>query len=800
MNEFKNTFLYELRDKWMIDNINQATNEMIRISLVNTIKKEFVLDNWMDSSNDKSRKVHYFSMEFMVGKQLKTNLVNLNKLKEVEETVKGLGINLNEILNNEVESKTANGGLGRLAFAILNGLANKDVNAMGQTLLYNHGIFEQRIMNGHQIENPDIWRNSEHGYEWYNVRPNKVKICKFFGEVRTKYENGKTRYELHNYTPVKGVPYDLPVVGYKNCRVNTLRLWESREVDNKTLKELGLDNLLSSYDNNMKYINCAREISNVLYPDDSTYEGKQLRVKQEYLCSSMALQTIVDEHLEKFGTMDNFASKNVLHINDTHCSWVIPEFMRILLDDMDYYWDDAWKIVKSSVTYTNHTVLQEAMEKWDCNMIKVLLPRIFMIIEEINRRQNESESKRIIRNGLFYTANLLVETAYSVNGVAELHSEIIKKDTFKDFSQKYPSKFKNVTNGIEGRKWLLCDSIELSDIITDAIGEEWTYDFRKLTEFENFKNDESVKQKVANVKYKYKVELADYIKESTGVTVNPNAMFLSHTKRLHAYKRQSMVILSILNLYHDILENPFKPVVPKVFIFSAKAAPGYRFAKQVIKVINEVANVINNDSRVGDKLKVIFLENYNVAVAERIIKGTDVSIQVPTAGQEASGTGNMKYMMLGSLTHATLDGANVEIHDLVGDENMFLFGLRLDDVNKLNASRYNAWETYSRDYRVKQVFDDLINGFIPNIYFEGKAMFNEILSNDVYYVTKDLPLYLDSLKDVDRNWKDKDSWNSKMIVNIAKSGFFDIVRLIEDYCERVWCIPCENNNGLAKEM
>ena len=787
-NKFRYDFLNDLRDRWMIVDTEHATDEMIRISLVETIKKYFVLENWLDSMYDDERKVHYFSMEFMVGKQLKTNLVNLDRLREVKELTDELDIDLERIFNNEVESKTANGGLGRLAFAILNGLSNKDVNAMGQTLLYNHGIFEQRIMDGKQIENPDIWRNIEHGYEWYKIRPNKAKICKLFGEVRTKYENGRIKYELYNYTPIKGVPYDLPVIGYKNDRVNTLRLWESREVDNRTLKEMGLTNLLSSYDSNMNYINCAREITNVLYPNDNNYEGKQLRVKQEYLCSSLALQTIIDEHLEKFGTFDNFAEKNVLHINDTHCSWVIPEFMRILLDEYDFDWDVAWNITVNSVTYTNHTVLQEAMEKWDCNMIKVLLPRVYMIIEEINRRQNEDWSKRIIKDGLIYTANMLVETAYSVNGVAELHSEIIKNETFKEFSQKFPDKFKNVTNGIEGRKWLLCDSMELTKLINDCIGSDWTKDFTKLEKFDWYRDFSSVRNNIRDVKYKYKQELVEYIKTTTGVDVNPNAMFLSHTKRLHAYKRQSMVILAILRLYHEILENPMQDVVPKVFIFSAKAAPGYHFAKCIIKVINEVANVINNDERIGDKLKVVFLENYNVGVAEKIIKGTDVSIQVPTAGQEASGTGNMKYMMLGSLTHATLDGANVEIHDLVGDENMFLFGLRLEDVNALNQKGYNAWDTYNKDYRVKQVFDDLVNGFIPNIYFEGKSVFNEILSNDVYYVTKDLPLYLDSLHVIDNVWRNPDEWYKKVVTNIAKSGFFDINRLIDDYCEKVWYV------------
>ena len=786
MNLFKIELLKDLKERWLINNTNEANNEMLRISIVNVIKKLYVTENWIDSLYDENRKVHYFSMEFMVGKQLKTNLVNLDRLEEVKEVLNEMSIDINKLFNTEVESKTANGGLGRLAFAIMNGLSNKDKNAMGQTLLYKHGIFEQHIINGKQVETPDIWENSNHGYEWYNVRPNKSKICKLYGEIRYEFIDGKMKYNLVNYTPVKGVPYDLPVIGYKNNRVNSLRFWESREVDNKTLKELGLNSLLSSYETNKNYMECAREISNVLYPDDSNYEGKQLRVKQEYFCSTMALQSIIEEHLEKFRTLDNFAEKNVLHINDTHCSWVIPEFMRLLLDEYNFEWDDAWEMVKNSVTYTNHTVLQEAMEKWDCGMIRMLLPRIYMIIEEINRRQNESYDKAIIKDGLIYTANMLVETAYSVNGVAELHSDIIKEVTFKEFNKKFPDKFKNVTNGIEGRKWLLCDSMELSETITNCIGESWTKDFRQLKSFEDFRDDIITKESIRNIKYQYKKELAQYIKETTGIEVDPKAMFLSHTKRLHAYKRQSMVILSILSLYHDLLENPTKDVVPKVFIFSAKSAPGYYFAKCIIKIINEVANLINNDPRIGNKLKVVFLENYNVGVAEKIIKGTDVSIQVPTAGQEASGTGNMKYMMLGSLTHATLDGANVEINDLVGDDNMYLFGLRLDDVNKLDKEGYNAWDTYHVDLKVKQVFDDLINGFVPNIYFEGKDVYYEILNNDVYYVTKDLPMYIDSLKRIDSDWKNSDIWYSKVIVNIANSGFFDINRLIDDYCDKVW--------------
>lgn len=786
MNTFRNDLLDDLRDRWLIDDINKATDEMIRISLVETIKKTFILDNWINSNNDTSRKVHYFSMEFMVGKQLKTNLVNIDRLNEVKTVASELGIDLDRIFKNEIESKTANGGLGRLAFAILNGLSNKDVNAMGQTLLYKYGIFEQRIIDGKQVELPDIWANAQHGYEWYNKLPNKTKICKFYGNIRVYNENGREKFELVNYLPVKGIPHDLPVVGYRNTRINTLRLWEAKEVDNNTLLKLGFKGLVSSYNENMNYINQSREITNVLYPDDTKYEGKVLRVKQEYFCSSMALQTIIDEHLEKFGTLDNFAEKNVLHINDTHCSWVIPELMRILIDEFNYHWNDAWNVVTTSVTYTNHTVLQEALEKWDCDMIRTLLPRIYMIIEEINKRQNEDYSKTIIKDGMIYTANLLVETSYSVNGVAEIHSDIIKTETFKEFSRKFPYKFNNVTNGIEGRKWLLCDSVELSDIISEYIGDEWKFDFRKLVSFDNFKYNRDVMEKIYHVKQKYKDELIEYIKETTGIDVNPNAMILSHTKRLHAYKRQLMVILATLSLYHDIINNPDKDVVPKVFIFGAKSAPGYHFAKCVIKLINEIANVINNDPRVGDKLKVVFLENYNVGVAEKIMKGSNVSIQVPTAGQEASGTGNMKYMMLGSLTHATLDGANVEISDLVGKENLYLFGLQLPDVERLNIEGYNAWDTYNNSHKVKQVFDGLVNGNIPNIHYEGQLVLNEVLSNDVYYVTKDLEAYLDSLDRIDHDWRRPEIWYSKVITNIANSGFFDINRVIEDYCNKVW--------------
>lgn len=787
INDFQRRLVKDLQERWLLDYIEDATDEMLRISIANTIKNMYINRNWRDSLADESRKVHYMSMEFMVGKLTKTNLVNLDLLDEIEESLNELGIDIERIFATEIESKTANGGLGRLAYAILNGLSNKDINASGQTLLYKHGIFQQQIVDGKQVELPDIWRNVEHGYEWYNCLPHKAKICKLFGEVKKYNENGRDIFELVNYTPIQGVPYDVPVVGYHNSRVNSLRLWEAKEVTNKQLKELGLNNFLVSYGNNKDYIECAREITNVLYPDDSNYEGKMLRVKQEYFCTTMALQTIIEEHLDKFGMLSNFAEKNVIHINDTHCSWAVPELMRILIDEHYYSWEDAWKVVTESITYTNHTVLQEALEKWDCNMIRMILPRVYMIIEEINRRQSEDHSKAILKDGLIYTANMLIEAAYSVNGVAAIHSDIIKNETFKEFNEKYPDKFKNVTNGIEGRKWLLCDSIELSNLITEYIGCEWKYDFRKLEKLEKFKYDPYLKEDLRNIKKKYKEELAKYILDTTGIEIDTNAIFMSHTKRLHAYKRQSMVILSVLRLYHELLENPCRDVVPKVFIFSAKSAPGYYFAKNVIKVINEVANMINNDHRINGKLKVVFLENYNVGVAEKIIKGTDVSIQVPTAGQEASGTGNMKYMMLGALTHATLDGANVEIHDLVKTD-MYLFGLRLKDVEKLNSEGYSAWDTYNNNFAVKQVFDDLINGFIPNIYHEGRAIYQEILSNDVYYVTKDMISYLESLKDIDRDWRNPDKWYGWVINNIAMSGFFDINRSIENYCDRVWKI------------
>ena len=783
----KRTLTKEIENKWLCD-ISECTDEMIRISLANVIKKLYINDNWKNSKKDNKRKVHYFSMEFMVGKQLKTNLINLDALGVVEEALNELGVDINKIFKTEVESKTANGGLGRLAFAIMNGTANKDKNACGNGLLYREGIFEQHFVDGKQVETQDLWFNSEGSYEWMNVQPQLTKVCKLFGEVRTVFENGKTKFKLVNYTPVEGLAHEIPIVGFMNNRVNTLRLFESKELSNKKLKELGLINLISSYETNKNYYNCCREITNVLYPKDDNYEGKLLRMKQEYFCSTIGVQNIVEEHMQKHGDIRNFHIYNILHINDTHMSWVVPELMRILVDEFELSWEDAWYITQHSITYTNHTVLQEALEKWDIHMTKTLLPRIYMIIEEMNRRQNESHSKAIIRDGMIITANMLVETAYSVNGVAEIHSEIIKKDTFKEFNDKFPRKFKNCTNGIEGRKWLLCDAMELTETIKKRIGYDWKFDFRKLKEFEKFQNDEQVKQEIKDIKLKYKKELAEYIKETKGIEVDPNAMFLSHTKRLHAYKRQSMVILGILDIYHEILNNPYKDVIPKVFIFSAKSASGYHFAKCVIKVINEVANVINNDRRVGNKLKVVFLENYNVTVAEKIIKATDVSIQCPTAGQEASGTGNMKFMMLGSLTHATLDGANVEIHDLVGDDNMYLFGLRLHEVEELNRINYNAWDTYNTNWRVKRAFDDLVNGFIPNIYFEGKDVYYEILNNDVYYITKDLQMYLDSLEKIDKDWRNSSEWYGKVIINIANSGFFDIVRNIEDYCNKVWNI------------
>ena len=725
-------------------------------------------------------------MEFMIGKQLKTNLINLNRLNDVQEIAEELNINLTGIFNSEIESKTANGGLGRLAFAIMNGTANMDINACGNGLLYREGIFEQHFTNGSQTETQDFWFNSQGSYEWLKTQPQLTKICKLYGKVNTTFKNGRAKFELVDYVPVQGIVHELPIVGFLNDRVNTLRLFESKGLSVKQLKELDLYNLLTDTETNEKYHNDCRLMTSVLYPRDDYYEGKMLRMKQEYFCSSIGLQNIVDEHMKKYGDISNFHIFNVLHINDTHCSWIVPELMRILLDEFDLEWDDAWHITQNSITYTNHTVLQEALEKWNVRMVQSLLPRIYMIIEEINRRQNETYDKAIIRDNMLITANLLVETAYSVNGVAEIHSEIIKKETFKEFSQKYPDKFNNCTNGIEGRKWLLCDGIELAELISEHIGDDWKFDFRKLKEFEKFADDEYIQEEIADIKLQYKEELTDYIRETKGIEIDPNAMFLTHTKRLHAYKRQSMVMLGILNLYHELLDNPDKEVIPKVFIFGAKSAPSYHFAKCVIKVINKIADMINNDERIGDKLKVVFLENYNVTVAEKIIKATDVSIQVPTAGQEASGTGNMKFMTLGALTHATLDGANVEIHDLVGDENMYLFGLKLEDVERLNKEGYNAWDTYTDDPMIKRVFDDLINGFVPDCHYEGRDIFSEILNNDYYYVTKDLPMYLESMKQIDEDWLNPEVWYKKVIINIANSGFFDINRNIEDYKNKVW--------------
>ena len=785
---FKAKLLDDIKNRWLVG-LDDLNDEMLRTSIANTILDLYVNNNWITSKKDKGRKVHYFSMEFMVGKQLKTNLVNLGVLHDVEEVLDELDIDLNALFNTEIESKTANGGLGRLAFAIMNGTANLNINACGNGLLYKGGIFEQHFVNGKQIETQDFWFNSEGSYEWKKVQPQLSKVCKLYGEVKTTFVNGKARFELVDYTPVKGIVHEIPIVGFMNNRINTLRLFESKGLNSKELKQLGLNHFLNNDEINEKYHNHCEQITEVLYPRDDHHEGKLLRIKQEYFCSSVGLQNIIDEHLRKHNDIYNFHIFNVLHINDTHCSWVVPELMRILLDEFHMEWNDAWHITKNSVTYTNHTVLQEALEKWDTHMVQSLLPRIYMIIEEINRRQNETYDKAIIRDNMIITANLLVESAYSVNGVAEIHSDIIKKETFREFSYKYPDKFKNCTNGIEGRKWLLCDGMELADLINDKIGTDWQYDFKKLSAFESYANDKQLQNDIAEVKLQYKKELVDYIRETKGLEINPHAMFLTHTKRLHAYKRQSMVALGILDIYHDLLENPNKEVVPKVFIFGAKSAPGYHFAKCTIKVINEIAELINNDERIGDRLKVVFLENYNVTLAEKIIKATDVSIQVPTAGQEASGTGNMKFMMLGALTHATLDGANVEIHDLVSDENMYLFGLRLNDVEELNRQGYSAWHTYNSDPRIKRVFDDLVNGTVPNCYYEGKSVREEILNNDVYYVTKDLPMYLESMKQIDKDWKKPNVWYSKVIKNIANSGFFDINRNIEDYCSKVWKTP-----------
>lgn len=803
-NEFKQNFETKMYSLYA-QPIKDATNEQL-LNVLGSVIKDLISKKWIDNKLDSQKEVYYFSIEFLLGRQLKSNLLNLGIEDVVRTALQEFNIDLDNLINTELDPALGNGGLGRLAACFLDSMASVGISGHGYGIRYKYGLFEQKFINGYQVEVPDNWL-TQGGYVWEIVRPNKAIVVKFEGNVNLVDKNGRLEVNHTDYIPVMAMPYDIPIIGYKNNCINTLRLFKS-EVLSRDFGSITTHakNSHGSYDDALKYKYYAEEISQVLYPNDSNYAGRLLRLKQEYFFVSAGIQDIIRKYKKNKLDIKKLHEKVAIHINDTHPTLCIPELMRILLDDEMLSWDEAWNITINTISYTNHTIMTEAMERWPKEMLKTLLPRIYMIIEEINRRyikelkeSNYDNDKiyrmSIIDNNDVKMANLSIVGSHSVNGVAKLHTELLKKEVLKDFYEYEPQKFNNKTNGIAHRRWLISANNELSDLITELISEDWKVDTSKLKELEAYINDKTILEKIGKIKYHNKERLAKFIKEKYNIDINPNSIFDVQIKRLHAYKRQLLNALHILHLYHELLENPNFDMEPRTFIFGAKAAPGYYLAKCIIKFINSLADKINNDPRINNKIKVVFLENYGVSTAELIIPAADVSEQISTTTKEASGTGNMKLMMNGAITLATLDGANIEIFDQVGKDNIVIFGLSANEVLNYNKfGGYSALDLYNSNRNIKRVVDDLINGFIPNIEIEGRQIYDSLITyNDEYFVLRDIENYIEAQEKINKLYKNKDKWNQMTLINIANSGIFSSDRTIEEYAKDIWFKGCEED-------
>ncbi|WP_017728737.1 glycogen/starch/alpha-glucan phosphorylase [Halalkalibacterium ligniniphilum] len=745
----------------------------------------------------KERQVYYFSMEFLLGRLLYSNLLNTEMYDVCKESIAEMGFNFEEILSQEHDPGLGNGGLGRLAACFLDSLASLELPGHGCGIRYKYGLFQQKMVDGYQVELPDYWL--EEGYVWETKRLDKTVEVRFGGEVKTSVENGRLSFHHHNYERVLAIPYDIPIAGYQNNTVNTLRLWSAESTSN--------DFHFHSSDRNdyyhyLDYKQSVEQISEFLYPDDSYFEGKLLRLKQQYFLVSAGLQSILRHFKERNQQLSLIPDRICIQINDTHPSLVVPELMRLLLDEENLSWEEAWTITTKSVAYTNHTTMSEALEKWPVHMMKSLLPRIYMIIEEINERfcqqlwhdfpqlRDQISDMAIISFEQVHMAHLAIVGSSSVNGVAKLHTEILKKSVMKPFYTAFPKRFTNKTNGISHRRWLLSANPNLADLISNIIGKGWIKEPKELIGLLKYANDASVQEQIAKVKQENKTKLANFIQEHYHLTIDAHSMFDVHIKRLHGYKRQLLNTFHILHLYQVIRAHPHVDMAPRTFIFAAKAAPSYHFAKKVIKLINATANKINQDPIARDKLKVIFLENYNVSLAEKIIPAADVSEQISTASKEASGTGNMKLMMNGALTLGTLDGANVEIKEMVGPDNIFTFGLTADEVLAFQErGAYRSRDIYNGDQRIRTLLDQLVHPFLTNDDVEFKDIYYNLLyNNDEYFVLKDFDSYLEAHELVEQAYRNNQDWLKKSITNIAHSGKFSSDRTISDYASEIWNI------------
>ena len=784
--------------------IEEATQEQI-FQAVSYSVKDVIIDNWLATQKAYDEQdpkiVYYMSMEFLMGRALGNNLINLCAYGEVKEALEELGFDLNCIEDQEPDPALGNGGLGRLAACFLDSLATLNYAAYGCGIRYHYGMFKQKIQNGYQIEVPDNWLKN--GYPFELRRPEYAKEVHFGGYVRVEYdpEKGGNKFIHEGYQAVKAIPYDMPITGYDNDVVNTLRIWDAEPIVDFELDSFDK----GDYKKAVEQENLARNIVEVLYPNDNHYAGKELRLKQQYFFVSASLQAAIDKYKKKHSDIKKLYEKVTFQMNDTHPTVAVAELMRILMDEEGLGWDEAWEVTTKSVAYTNHTIMSEALEKWPIELFSRLLPRVYQIIEEINRRfileiqakypGNYEKIKKmaIIYDGQVKMAHLAIAAGYSVNGVARLHTEILKNQELKDFYEMMPEKFNNKTNGITQRRFLLHANPLLADWITEHIGPDWVTDLPQLKKLAVYADDEKALQEFMNIKFKNKERLAKYILEHNGVEVDPHSIFDVQVKRLHEYKRQLLNILHVIYLYNQIKMHPEMEFYPRTFIFGAKASAGYATAKKIIKLINSVADVVNNDASINGKIKVVFIENYRVSNAEWIFAAADVSEQISTASKEASGTGNMKFMLNGAPTLGTMDGANVEIVEEVGAENAFIFGLSSDEViNYENNGGYDPNVIYNTDEEIRQVLMQLINGTFSNDTELFRDLYDSLLNTkntdraDRYFILADFRSYADAQKRVEAAYRDEKGWAKKALLNTACSGKFTSDRTIQEYVDDIW--------------
>lgn len=790
----KEKFIRDFKDtlhEEQLVKIPNASETEIFLALAKLVRKYYTriwLERNRQLTENQEKVAYYFSIEFLPGRMLETNLLNLGILSTTKEAFNELEIDFEAVKEAEHDMALGNGGLGRLAAAFMDSLATTGYPGFGNGLRYQYGLFKQRIVDGYQVELPDTWFGST-GNVWEVRKDHDIVDVKLFGNVYLKSnDDGKLVPVYEGAQVLKAVPYDVPQIGFGNDVINNLRLWDV---------EIPLENELDYP--TLESRRAVQDITAVLYPDDSNYEGKKLRLIQEYFMTSAGLQTIIKSYLKQGMPLKDIYQKVSVHINDTHPAVAPAELMRLLIDDYGMEWDEAWEATIKTMSYTNHTILSEALEKWDTELFKFVLPRVYQIILEIDNRYVKDlaqkgieaeliEHTRIVKDRFIHMAHLAIIGGHSVNGVAKLHTELLKEDTLRAFYQLYPEKFNNKTNGIVQRRWTQIAAPELSRVIDSTIGEDWRRDIHRLRELENFQNDSQILKQFHQVKQIAKEKLAKYILKTTGVVVSTDAIFDVQVKRLHAYKRQLLNVLHIMKRYLDLKDNPDLDCLPRVFIFGAKAAPGYHFAKSVIKIINEMANLINNDASLNGKLKVVFLENYNVSLAELIIPAADVSEQISLASKEASGTSNMKFMMTGAITLATLDGANIEIKDEVGDDNIIIFGMTKDQVYDHYAKHdYNSRMIYENNPEIKCIIDSFVNGTIPNCQSEGMEIYEALIThNDEYFLLEDLPAYIEAQDKIDLLYRNQMKWTQMSLLNIAHSDKFTSDDTIEEYAKEIW--------------